>query len=123
MDHELSEGRKEACRQLYQDRASVDEVEAGFVEFSTASGRFSSYDVLRDRGTKKPYIWWETHGATCPPLQQLAMRILSQVTSTFCRERNWSTYGNLYNLEKSRLEQAREETLVYVHTNLCLIYR
>jgi hypothetical protein len=28
MDHEISEGRKEAFRQLFQDRASLDEVEA-----------------------------------------------------------------------------------------------
>jgi hypothetical protein len=40
MDHELSEGRKEAFRRLYQDRASFDEVEAGFMDFSTANGRF-----------------------------------------------------------------------------------
>jgi hypothetical protein len=68
MDHELSEGRKEAFRQIYQDRASFDEVEAGFIDFSTASRRFSSYDVLRDRGAKKPHAWWATHGVACPPL-------------------------------------------------------
>jgi hypothetical protein len=39
-----------------------------FIDFSTASGIFSSYDVLRDRGTKKPHAWWATHGATCLPL-------------------------------------------------------
>jgi hypothetical protein len=88
MDHELSEGRKEAFRQIYQDRASFDEVEAGFIDFSTASERFSSYDVLRDRGAKKPHAWWATHGETCPPLHELAMRILSQVTSSSCCERN-----------------------------------
>jgi hypothetical protein len=51
------------------------------------------------------------------------MRILSQVTSSSCCEKNWSTYGNLYNLKKSRLEQSKAETMVYVHTNLRLIYR
>jgi hypothetical protein len=77
MDHELSKGREEAFRRIYQDRASFDEVEAGFIDFSTARGRFSSYDVLKDRGAKKPHAWWETHGSACPPLQKLAMRILS----------------------------------------------
>ena len=51
------------------------------------------------------------------------MRLLSQVTSSSCCERNWSTYGNLYSLKKSRLEQSRAETMVYVHNNLRLIYR
>jgi hypothetical protein len=123
MDGEISQGRKDAFRRIYQDRASLDEVEEGFIEFSTSTGRFGGYDVLRDRGAKKPYAWWATHGATCPLLQQLAMRLLSQVTSSSCCERNWSTYGNLYSLKKSRLEQSRAETMVYVHINLRLIYR
>ena len=98
-------------------------MEGGFVEFSTSSGRFFSYDVLRDIETKNPYAWWETHGEICPPLQKLAMRILSQVTSSSCCERNWSTYGNLYSLKKSRLDQSRAESMVYVHTNLRIIYK
>jgi hypothetical protein len=63
------------------------------------------------------------HFPRYPNLNKLAMRILSQVTSSSCCERNWSTYGNLYSLKKSRLEQSKAETMVYVHTNLHLIYR
>jgi hypothetical protein len=40
-----------------------------------------------------------------------------------CCERNWSTYGNLYSLKKSKLEQSKAKTMVYVHSNLRLIYR
>ena len=79
--------------------------------------------MLGGMGVKKAHGWWTSHGAGCPILQQLAMRILSQVTSSSCCERNWSTYGNLYSLKKSRLEQSRAEAMVYVHTNLRLIYR
>eukprot|EP00253_Pinus_taeda_P016927 PITA_16927 len=81
-------------------------------EFSTSSGRFGGYDVIRDKGAKKPYSWWENHGAISPPLQQLAMRLLSQVTSSSCCKRNWSTNGNLYSVKKSRLEQSRAKTMV-----------
>ena len=98
-------------------------MEEGFLEFSNGTRRFGGYDVLIYKGAKKPYAWWETHGATCPLLQQLTMRLLSQVTSSSCCERNWSTYGNFYSLKKSRLEQSRAETMVYVHNNLRLIYR
>ena len=31
--------------------------------------------MVGDKGVKKPYNWWETHGATCPILQKLALRI------------------------------------------------
>eukprot|EP00253_Pinus_taeda_P016358 PITA_16358 len=95
MDGEISQGMKDAFRWVFQDRALLDEVEDAFVEFSTGTDRFAGYDVIRDRGAKKPYSWWANRGATNPPLQQLAMRLLSQVTSSPCCERNWSTYGNL----------------------------
>eukprot|EP00253_Pinus_taeda_P027275 PITA_27275 len=111
MDGEISQGRKEAFKRIFQDSALLDEVEDAFAKFSTGSGRFGGYDVIKDRGAKKPYSWWANHGATSPPLQQLAMRLLSQVTSFFCCERNWSTYGNLYSVKKSRLEQSRAETM------------
>ena len=79
MDGDISEGRNMEFRWLFQDRDLLDEVEEGFVEFSTATGRFGGYDVVGDRGAKKPYNWWTTHGATCPLLQKLALRIISQV--------------------------------------------
>eukprot|EP00253_Pinus_taeda_P035832 PITA_35832 len=109
---EISQGRTNAMRKIFQDRAYLDEVEDVFAEFSTGTWRFAGYEVIRDRGAKKPYSWWETHGETSPPLQQLAMRLLSQVTSSSCCERNWSTYENLCSVKKSRLEQSRAETMV-----------
>jgi hypothetical protein len=47
----------------------------------------------------------------------------TEVTSSSCCKRNWSTYGNLYSVKKSRIEQSKENKMVYVHTNLRLIYR
>eukprot|EP00253_Pinus_taeda_P035554 PITA_35554 len=82
MHGEISQGRKATLRRSFQDRASIDEVEDAFVDVSTSIGRFARYDMIRDRGAKKPYSLWATHGATSPPLQQLAMRLLSQVTSS-----------------------------------------
>ena len=61
-------------------------MEEDFVEFSTGTRRFGGYDVLGDRGVKGAYAWWETHGAACPILQQLALRVLSQITSSSCCE-------------------------------------
>ena len=77
MDGEISQGRKYAFRHIFQDRASLDEVEDVYADFSTSIGQFVGYDVSRDMGGKNPYSWWETHGATCPPLKQLVMRLLS----------------------------------------------
>jgi hypothetical protein len=76
LNNKILEGRKITLRMIYKDRTSLDKVEKGFVEFSTACRRFKGYDVIRDRGLKKSYTWWATRGATCIVLQQLAMRIL-----------------------------------------------
>eukprot|EP00253_Pinus_taeda_P002694 PITA_02694 len=78
MDGEISQGRKDAFRQVFQDRALLDEVEDAFAEFSIVTGQFGRYDAIRDRGPKKPYSWWANHGARSPPLQQLAMRLFAQ---------------------------------------------
>ena len=110
MDGEISQRRKIAFRRLFQDKDLLDEVEEGFVEFPTTTGTFGGYDVVGDKRVKKPYNWWATNGATCPLLHKLALRIISQVTSSSSCERNRSTYGNLYNLKKSRLEQYKAET-------------
>ena len=50
-DREISQGRKEAFRRIFHDRASLDKVE-GFIEFSIDVGRFGVYDVLKDRGLR-----------------------------------------------------------------------
>ena len=92
MDGEVSQGRKTTFRRLLQDRDMLEEVEEGFANFSTATRRFGGYEVLRDSGVKKPYAWWATYTATCPILQKLALRIISQVSSSSSCERNWSTY-------------------------------
>ena len=51
MDGEILQGRKIAFRWLFQDRDLLDEVEEGFVEFSTATRRFGGYDVVGDMGS------------------------------------------------------------------------
>jgi len=50
MDGEISQGRKDAIRWVFRDKALLDEVEDAFAEFSTSTSRFAGYDVIRDRG-------------------------------------------------------------------------
>ena len=40
----------------------LEEVEEGFVEFSTATGRFGGYEVLRDRGLRNPMLGGQLMG-------------------------------------------------------------
>jgi hypothetical protein len=54
-------------------------------------------------------------------LQSLATRILSQVENSSSAERNWSTYGFIHFVKRNRLGLQKDEDLVYVHSNLCLV--
>jgi len=56
MDGEISQGRKDALRRIFQERASLDEVEDAFADFSTGTRRFAGYDVIRDRGLRSPIL-------------------------------------------------------------------
>lgn len=123
MDKEVSYGRKIALKRLFPDQGTLDIIEEAFVEFCTGTDRFGCYDIIRDRGSKKPHTFWALHGSTCPPLQQLTLRLLSQVISSSCYERNWNIYSKVHSVEHSKLDQKRAAYSVYVHTNLRLLYR
>ena len=56
MDGEISQGRKDALRQIFYDRASLDEVEDAFAEFFIGTGRLAGYDAIRDRGLRSPIL-------------------------------------------------------------------
>ena len=56
-------------------------------------------------------------------LQNLGIRVLSQVTSSSLAERNWSTCGFVHSVKRNRLGSQKAKDLVYVHSNLCLAPR
>ena len=67
-----------------------------------------------------PIGWWTWHGKDAPELRLLAVRLLSQVASSFAAERNWSTYSFIHSLKRNRLTSRRAEKLVAVHSALRL---
>ena len=56
-------------------------------------------------------------------MQNLAIRLLSQVASSSSTERNWSTYGFIHSVKRNRLGSQKAKDLVYVHSNLHLVSR
>ncbi|GFZ16767.1 hypothetical protein Acr_26g0000370 [Actinidia rufa] len=72
---------------------------------------------------RKPISWWANHGASTPLLQALAFKLLSQLASSSCAERNWSTYSMIQSIKRNRLTTSRSEDLVFVHCNLRLLSR
>jgi hypothetical protein len=66
MNIEISKGRKIALSQIYQDRATLDEVDEGFIDFSTSTERFRGYDGVRGKEFMQPYTWSENKRQSKP---------------------------------------------------------
>jgi Protein of unknown function (DUF 659)/hAT family C-terminal dimerisation region len=77
-------------------------------------------DELECRKTPS-YLWWRYSGSAWPHLQEVAMRVLSQVTSASACERNWSNFGFIHNKSRNRLQVERATDLVYVYANRRLL--
>ncbi|RZR97863.1 hypothetical protein BHM03_00027107 [Ensete ventricosum] len=67
-----------------------------------------------------PVEWWIQFGGDAPHLRKVAIRILSQTTTSSGCERNWSTFALIHTKVRNRLSYRRLEKLVYVHYNMRL---
>ena len=67
--------------------------------------------------------WWLQFGGDAPHLRKVAVRILSQTTTSSGCERNWSTFALIHTKVRNRLSYRRLEKLVYVHYNMRLKLR
>ncbi|KAL0384654.1 UNVERIFIED_CONTAM: hypothetical protein Sradi_2859700 [Sesamum radiatum] len=76
--------------------------------------------ALETSKNTQPDEWWKLFGASAPNLQQLAIRILGQTSSSSGCERNWSVFERIHTKKRNRLEHQRLNDLVYVHYNLKL---
>ncbi|XP_058750554.1 uncharacterized protein LOC131623560 [Vicia villosa] len=114
-DNEIFIERNKCIRSYFMDANERLEATAEFVKFSSAEGEFGQFDSLQDR--------WNLKESLAPKLQSIALKLLSQPTSSSSAERNWSTYGFIHSLKRNRLNPKRAEDLVFVHTNLRLLSR
>ncbi|XP_054817833.1 uncharacterized protein LOC129317546 [Prosopis cineraria] len=89
---------------LYQDR----------VDSFGRSLAISSINSLR------PNEWWKMFGDSAPNVKKLAMRLLSQTSSSSGCERNWSVFERIHSKKRNRLEHKRLNDLVFIHYNLRL---
>ena len=70
-----------------------------------------------------PIKWWVVHETSAPMLQSIALKLLGQLCSSSCCERNLSTYNFIHSMKRNKLTPQRAEDLVYVHNNLRLMSR
>ena len=64
--------------------------------------------------------WWLNYGESAPALRTIAIKVLSQTTSSSNCERNWSTFSFIHTRPRNRLTMQKLNKLVYIHYNLKL---
>lgn len=65
-------------------------------------------------------LWWEQYGDSAPVLQRVAIRILSQVCSTFTFEKHWSAFQQIHSEKRNKIDRETLNDLVYINYNLKL---
>lgn len=88
--------------------------------FTKAHGMFGCSLAKEARNAVAPWLWWEQYGDSAPMLQRVAIRILSQVCSTFSFQRQWSTFRQIHSEKRNKIDRETLNDLVYINYNLKL---
>ncbi|XVE58416.1 hypothetical protein DITRI_Ditri04bG0168200 [Diplodiscus trichospermus] len=88
--------------------------------FTRAKGMFACNLAMEARDAVCPGLWWEQFGDSAPVLQRVAIRILSQVCSSFTFERHWSTFQQIHSEKRNKIDKETLNDLLYINYNLRL---
>ncbi|XP_055962310.1 uncharacterized protein LOC130015689 [Mercurialis annua] len=64
--------------------------------------------------------WWIQYGESALELQTIAIKVLSQTTSSSNCERNWSTFSLIHTKTRNILRYQKLHSLIFVHYNMRL---
>ncbi|MQL76561.1 hypothetical protein Taro_008954 [Colocasia esculenta] len=83
--------------------------------FREAIGGFTKPSSIDGRERVEGADWWFNFGHTVPTLRKVAVKILSQTSSSSGCERNWSTFALIHTKVRNRLSYRRLDNLVYMY--------
>ena len=72
---------------------------------------------------KSPKNWWRINGSKWPLLQTVALRVFSVGTASAPSERNFSAFGNIWNLRSYNISDVNAIKLVYVYYNTRKLFK
>src|SRR5262249_5797709 len=91
-----------------------------FVTFHMCKGLYAMTTTQTDAVTMNTIDWWSTYESEILELAQVAKKVLSQLITNSSAERNWSTYSFIHNVKRNRLNYAKANKLVFIHSNIRL---
>ncbi|KAM1649929.1 hypothetical protein ACFXTN_002698 [Malus domestica] len=91
--------------------------------FKDARRTFGEPTSVAARTNMSPTEWWIMYGTDAPTVRKLAIKVLSQTTSSSACERNWSTFALIHTKQRNKLAHSSLEKLVYCYYNMKLQIR
>ncbi|XP_059075352.1 uncharacterized protein LOC131875288 [Cryptomeria japonica] len=121
-DPEVKDGFISAIDKMYVP-TEASQIRIEWTKFATLWGYLEAAKIdLEIMSQEDLKLWWTIHGPKSS-ITTLAITFLSQVSSSFAAERNWSTYSSIHSVKRNMLTSRRAEKLVAVHSVLHLIDR
>lgn len=124
LDNEVMSGVLEAFRKITESKEEEKLLREQYAVFHQRKrGLFAKLACQEDAVHMDPIDWWSTYGSETPELAEVAKKVLSQPVSSSSAERNWSTYSYIHSVKRNRLNNARADKLVFIHSNIRLLSR
>lgn len=111
------EGMLEMFRKMTPNAAAATNVFLQFNEYRAGAGMFSHPQALSSANLIPSFQWWDCFAGHVSELRDLAIRILSQPSSSSSSERVWSTASFVVDPLRNKLNPKRAMDLVLVHFN------
>ena len=93
----------------------LDRIMDQLTQYKLKQGPLWANEVVKRQRTRQlPHVWWEMFGGDCPELQEIAIKLLSQVVSSSSAERNWWDHKHTKDELSARISHDTLEKLCYV---------
>ncbi|XP_021851785.2 uncharacterized protein [Spinacia oleracea] len=122
-DRELLKGVRNVILRIERDEdASIKALQQIYL-YRDKRESFGGSSAQRVVKQMDPALWWMTYGDSTPELKKIAVRVLSQTTSSSNCERNWSMWSLVHTKIRNRLKYPRLHQIVYLRYNMKLKLR
>lgn len=114
LQYSISNISRSSVRQAVLDKSKFSNIYQGATQFKRRQCLFARPMSIAAAKEMPAGRWWMSFGTHVLELQQVAVRVLGQVTSVSVCERNWSTSDFIHTKRRNRVqskEGARDECL------------
>ncbi|XP_028051855.1 uncharacterized protein LOC114256405 isoform X1 [Camellia sinensis] len=123
MIREVMDGLKKVITRLEPNMDAQVKATNQLLLFRDKQETFGTLLAQRAWKQSNPAEWWIIHGSYAHELQKIAVKVLSQTTTSFHCERNWSTFSLIHTKTRNRLKYKKIQRLVFITYNMRLKLR